>query len=146
MLPQVNSALWPDWSAFIDALHSPVVSPLNPVGSFLRLMLNLHPQGGTDACQKNWTAFAAAIDYAGAAIVPCTWGNQRIAAAAFDTFMDGEDLVTVDGWCESLSYFCNLLLYLTAIRCCARQGPTLITKAIALTRPLLGLQIRRGLA
>lgn len=91
------------------------------MGSFLRLMLNLHPQGGTDACQKNWTAFAAAIDYAGAAIVPCTWGNQRIAAAAFDTFMDGEDLAAVDGWCESalvipypLALFCRILLLCSA--------------------------------
>lgn len=96
----VNTALWPDWAAFIDALHTPAVSPLNPVGVPLKLMLNLHPQGGTDACQKNWSGFAAAIDYAGTAIVPCSWGNQRIAAASFASFMDAEDLAPVDGWCE----------------------------------------------
>jgi hypothetical protein len=96
----VNTALWPDWAAFIDALHTPAVSPLNPVGVPLKLMLNLHPQGGTDACQKNWSGFADAIDYAGTAIVPCTWGNQRIAAASFASFMDAVDLAPVDGWCE----------------------------------------------
>lgn len=125
---QVNTELWPDWTAFIDAIHTASVSPLNPVGAALRLMLNLHPQGGTDACQKNWPAFSAAINYTGVAIVPCTWGNQRIAAASFSTFMDADVLAAVDGWCEFRAPMCLLCCAFTAAS--RRQGLILISRVI----------------
>jgi len=97
----VNSELWPEWSNFITSLKN----GLNPSGyKDLRLMLNLHPQGGIDACQKNWSAFQTLINYTGTDIVPCTYGNQRIASAAFEAFMDAEDLNGVDGWWTDFDY------------------------------------------
>jgi alpha-glucosidase (family GH31 glycosyl hydrolase) len=96
----VNSTLFPLWTDFVNALHSGE----NSFGSPLHLFLNLHPQGGTDACQKNWPAFAAAIGTTSNAIVPCTFGNQRIAAASFSAFMDADDLTNVDGWWTDFDY------------------------------------------
>jgi alpha-glucosidase (family GH31 glycosyl hydrolase) len=97
----VNTNLWPHWSTFIASLKD----GSNPSGyANLRLMLNLHPQGGTDACQKNWSAFQTLINYTGSEIVPCTFGNQQIASASFEAFMDAIDLQDVDGFWTDFDY------------------------------------------
>jgi len=97
----VNDALWPAWSSFVASLKDGT----NPSGlSGLRLMLNLHPQGGTDACQANWAAFASALNYTSSTLVPCTFGVQAIAAASFSAFMDADVLANVDGWWTDFDY------------------------------------------
>ena len=97
----VNTALWPQWGAFVASLHN----GSNPTGRPLKLMLNLHPQGGFDACQANWPNFSAATGYTNASrIMPCTFGIQRIAAATFSAYMDGPDLGEVDGWWTDFDY------------------------------------------
>jgi hypothetical protein len=98
----VNTDLWPEWLNFIASLKD----GSNPSGyPDLRLMLNLHPQGGIDACQKNWSAFQTLINYTGGTdIVPCTYGDQRIASAAFESFMDATDLKDVDGFWTDFDY------------------------------------------
>lgn len=106
----VETDLWPDWQGFIAALHN----GLNPSGyGGLKLMLNLHPQGGTDAYNKYWPAFAAMIGHSTeispggsnySKIVPCNWGNQTIAAASFTAFMDHAELADVDGWWTDFDY------------------------------------------
>ena len=93
----VNTALWPAWDSFVASLHDGT----NPTGHPLRLLLNLHLQGGYDACQKYYTDFAQAVGAStapGAPIVPCTTGNQRIAAAIFSAYMDHAELAGVDAW------------------------------------------------
>jgi hypothetical protein len=93
----VNSLLFPDWPGFLRELRDGT----NPTGHALRLMLNLHPQGGYDACQKYYPDFAALVNSStapGAPIVPCTTGNQRIANAIFEAYMDRAELADVDGW------------------------------------------------
>jgi hypothetical protein len=91
----VNERLWPAWPAFVASLKD----GSNPSGyAGLRLMLNLHPNGGTDACQRNWPAFARLVNTTSSAIVPCSFGNQRIASASFAAFMDADVLAPVDGW------------------------------------------------
>ena len=97
----VNTDLWPAWPAFVSSLKDGT----NPSGyAGLRLMLNLHPQGGTDACQANWPAFQRLINTTSSEIVPCTWGNQRIASASFAAFMDEDVLEPVDGWWTDFDY------------------------------------------
>ena len=97
----MNTALWPQWAEFVDSLHS----GSNPTGHPLKLMLNLHPQGGFDACQANWPAFSAATGYTNASrIMPCTFGDQRIAAATFSAYMDAQPLSGVDGWWTDYDY------------------------------------------
>jgi hypothetical protein len=91
----VNTALWPDWEGFVTSLHN----ASNPTGNALKLMLNLHPSGGFDACQKYWPDFSAATGYTNySRIVPCTYGQQRIAAATFSAYMDAHELAGVDAW------------------------------------------------
>ena len=97
----MNEILWPAWPAFVASLKD----GSNPSGlANLRLMLNLHPQGGTDACQKNWPAFAAELNYTSATLIPCTFGKQAIAAASFSAFMDADVLAPVDGWWTDFDY------------------------------------------
>lgn len=65
----VNTKLWPDWAGFISTLKN----GSNPTGNKLRLMLNLHPSGGFDACQKYWDDFSAATGWTNKSrIMPCT--------------------------------------------------------------------------
>jgi hypothetical protein len=91
----VNTTLWPTWTDFVNSLHDGT----NPTGRPLKLLLNLHPQGGTDICQANWPAFSALVGaLPGTDIVPCTFGNQNIASALFTAFMDTAPLTEVDAW------------------------------------------------
>ena len=97
----VNTKLWPDWTGFIRSLKDAT----NPTGVKLRVMLNLHPQGGFDACQKYWPDFSAATGYTNSSrIVPCTFGDQTIAAATFSAYMDAHELADVDGWWTDYDY------------------------------------------
>jgi hypothetical protein len=97
----VNTALWPQWESFLDDCHSGT----NPTGYKLKVLLNLHPQGGFDACQKYWPAFSALTGYTDASrILPCTFGIQKIAAATFTAYMDYAELSTVDAWWVDFDY------------------------------------------
>jgi len=97
----VNTELWPAWEDFLLSLHDGT----NPTGFKLKVMLNLHPQGGFDACQKYWSDFSAATGYTNSSrIMPCTFGNQKIAAATFSAYMDANELKTVDAWWTDFDY------------------------------------------
>lgn len=98
-----NRQLWPGWEAFIQSLHD----GSNPTGRPLRLLLNIHPQGGLDHCQVNWPYFAGLlgvntsnVSY----IVPCDFGNASFSAAMFAAFVDnatssgGPGVSDVDHW------------------------------------------------
>lgn len=98
----VNTTLWPQWQQFVNSL----MDGTNPTGRPMKLLLNLHPQGGIDHCQTNWLQFAAAagIDASAVDILPCTYGNQRVAAAAFSAFMDASPLTNVSAWWTDFDY------------------------------------------
>ena len=97
----VNTGLWPQWPAFVASLKSGT----NPSGfADLRLMLNLHPNGGVDACQSNWPAFQHLVNTTSSDIVPCSFGNQRVASANFAAFMDADVLADIDGWWTDYDY------------------------------------------
>ena len=84
-----------------------VTSALDPLvaDGILKLLLNLHPQGGFDACQKYFDDFSAATGYTNVSrIMPCTFGNQTIAAAVFSAYMDAHELRDVDGWWVDFDY------------------------------------------
>ena len=93
----VNTDLWPAWSAFLASL----ADGTNPTGfRDIGVVLNLHPQGGTDAWQKYWPAFQAAIGgwTNMSQVVPCMFGDQRVAAASFSAFMDVAELAPIPAW------------------------------------------------
>jgi alpha-glucosidase (family GH31 glycosyl hydrolase) len=98
----VNTELWPDWEGFVDSLNDGT----NPTGRPLKLLLNLHPEGGTDVCQTNWPAFAALIDADpnSTSPVPCSYGVPAIANALFTAFMDAEPLTGVSAWWVDFDY------------------------------------------